>query len=144
MKGLLKIDCIMHRVTDLDAATKFYTEVMGLRVGWTDKEHGMIGLLFPGNNSELVIHTDSSLRNPSYSFSVENVEEFCKTFKERGYMVVENTQYWRTPMETLSRLLIYRNSGELLNSTRVLSPLVPESRGKWYSLPEIDEVNVEL
>lgn len=88
MKGLLKIDCIMHRVTDLDATSKFYTEVMGLRVGWTDKEHEMIGLLFPGNNSELVIHTNPTLQNPSYSFSVENVEEFCKTYKEKGYKVI--------------------------------------------------------
>ena len=88
MKGLLKIDCIMHRVSDLDAATNFYTEVMGLRVGWTDKEHGMVGLLFPGNNSELVIHTDLSLQNPSYSFSVNDVAEFCRKFKEKGYKIV--------------------------------------------------------
>ena len=88
MKGLLKIDCIMHRVTDLDTATKFYTEVMGLRVGWTDEEHGMVGLLLPENNSELVIHTDPTLQNPSYSFSVKNVEEFCRTYKEKGYKIV--------------------------------------------------------
>ena len=88
MKGLLKIDAIMHRVKDLEAATKFYTEVMGLRVGWTDNENKMIGLLFPENNSELVIHTDKTLQNPTYSFSVENVEEFCKTYKEKGHTVV--------------------------------------------------------
>jgi len=61
---------------------------MGLRRTWTDAENRMIGFLFPGNDSELVIHTDAMLERPSYSFSVEGVVDFCDGFRERGYTVL--------------------------------------------------------
>jgi predicted enzyme related to lactoylglutathione lyase len=88
MPGLRKIDSVMMRVTDLDSSARFYEEVMGLKRAWTDNENQMIGFLFPGNNSELVIHTDPGLSSPSYSFSVEDVVEFCRRFREQGYTVL--------------------------------------------------------
>ena len=88
MLGLRKIDSIMMRVTDLDSSARFYEEVMGLRRAWTDRENQMIGFLFPGNNSELVIHTDPGLSSPSYSFSVDDAVEFCRRFREQGYTVL--------------------------------------------------------
>jgi len=88
MPGLRKIDSVMVRVTDLDASARFYEEVMGLKRAWTDTENQMIGFLFPGNDSELVIHTDPKLSSPSYSFSVEDVVEFCERFREQGYTVL--------------------------------------------------------
>ena len=88
MAGLRKIDSIMMRVTDLDSSARFYEEVMGLRRAWTDAENQMVGFLFPGNNSELVIHTNSTLSSPSYSFSVDDVVEFCERFREQGYAVL--------------------------------------------------------
>ena len=88
MPGLRKIDSIMMRVTDLDSSARFYEEAMGLKRAWTDNENQMIGFLFPGNNSELVIHTDPGLSSPSYSFSVEDVVEFCERFREQGYTVL--------------------------------------------------------
>ena len=86
MKGLKKIDAVMHRVGDLDEAIQFYVDVMGLRLGWRDES--MAGMLFPGNDSELVLHTDDSLPNPNISFQVENVEEFVKEYREKGYRVL--------------------------------------------------------
>jgi predicted enzyme related to lactoylglutathione lyase len=88
MAGLRKIDCIMMRVADLASSARFYEEVMGLRRAWTDAENQMVGFLFPGNDSELVIHTGPTQDNPSYSFSVEDVVEFCDRFRERGYKVL--------------------------------------------------------
>lgn len=88
MPGLRKIDSVMLRVTDLDSSARFYEEVMGLRRAWTDAENRMIGFLFPGNDSELVIHTDPAQDSPSYSFSVEDVVDFCDRFRERGYTVL--------------------------------------------------------
>jgi predicted enzyme related to lactoylglutathione lyase len=78
----------MFRVVDLEASASFFEGVMGLRRAWTDTENNMIGFLFPENNSELVIHMDPSLPNPSQSFSVDDVEEFCRSYREKGYKVL--------------------------------------------------------
>jgi len=86
--GLRKIDSIMMRVTDLESSARFYEEVMGLKRAWSDNENRMVGFLFSENNSELVIHTDPGLSNPSYSFSVDDVVEFCEGFREQGYSVL--------------------------------------------------------
>jgi predicted enzyme related to lactoylglutathione lyase len=86
--GLRKIDNVTVRVADLEASARFYEEAMGLRRAWTDPENQMIGFLFPGNDSELVIHMGPAQDNPSYSFSVEDVVEFCERFKGMGYTVL--------------------------------------------------------
>jgi len=86
MTGLKKIDAVMYRVCDLDEAIKFYVDVLGLKLGW--KDESMAGLLFPGNDSELVLHTDDSLPNPNISFQVENVEEFVEEYRGKGYKVL--------------------------------------------------------
>lgn len=88
MQGLLKIDSIMHFVKDLEQSCKLYEEVFKLRKAWEDKERKMIGFLFPDNNSEIVIHSDQTIPNPSYSFSVENVQEFVKEYKKLGYKIL--------------------------------------------------------
>ncbi|MCW4051525.1 MAG: VOC family protein [Candidatus Bathyarchaeota archaeon] len=88
MKGLKKIDAVMHRVDNLEESARFYEEVMGLKVGWTDPENAMIGLLFPGNDTELVLHMDTDLPNPNVSFQVESVEEFISGYKAKGYNIV--------------------------------------------------------
>lgn len=88
MSGLKKIDNVMFKVDDLEKSAEFYEHVMGLKRGWTDVENRMIGLLFPGNDSELVLHVDDSLPNPNVSFQVENVLRFIKEFRKKGYRVV--------------------------------------------------------
>ena len=86
MKGLTKIDAVLHRVGDIDEAIRFYVDVLGLRLGWRDES--MAGLLFPGNDSELVLHIDDSLPNPNISFQVEDVDDFVEEYREKGYNVL--------------------------------------------------------
>ena len=86
MKGLKKIDAVLHRVGDIDEAIRFYVDVLGLRLGWRDES--MAGLLFPGNDSELVLHIDDSLPNPNISFQVEDVDDFVEEYREKGYNVL--------------------------------------------------------
>lgn len=86
MHTLLKIDCIMYFVKDLEKSATFYEE-LGLQRRWTDTTRGMIGFTFPESDSEIVIHTDNSIPNYDFSFLVENVEGFCKEFTEKGYSV---------------------------------------------------------
>ena len=88
MKELRKIDCIMYFVQDLDKAEKFYTEELGLKRVWRDDEYHMIGFVFPESDSEIVIHRDESLRNPDFSFLVDNVEDYCNSFKAKGYKIL--------------------------------------------------------
>jgi predicted enzyme related to lactoylglutathione lyase len=86
MKGLKKIDAVLHRVGDIDEAIRFYVDVLGLRLGW--RGESMAGLLFPGNDSELVLHIDDSLPNPNISFQVEDVDDFVEDYREKGYNVL--------------------------------------------------------
>lgn len=86
MNKLLKIDCILYQVTDLEKSAKFYEE-LGMRRRWTDKERGMIGFTFPNSESEIVIHTNPQIPNYDFCYSVENVGEMCKESAEKGYSV---------------------------------------------------------
>lgn len=86
MSGLKKIDAVLHRVGNLDEAIKFYVEVLGLKLGWRDESKA--GMLFPDNDSELVLHTDENLPNPNVSFQVEKVEAFVEEFRGKGYKVL--------------------------------------------------------
>jgi len=89
MVCLLKIDCIMYYTRDLEKATQFYQEIMGLKKVWADSEREMVGFIFPESDTEIVIHRDSSLPNPSLSFRVENVEDFCREYSQRGYTILK-------------------------------------------------------
>jgi catechol 2,3-dioxygenase-like lactoylglutathione lyase family enzyme len=88
MNKLLKIDSIMYFVHDLDKSEMFYSEVLGLKMVWRDDNYKMIGFVFEGSDSEIVIHNDHEIPNPDFSFLVENVDEYCKAFKEKGYKVL--------------------------------------------------------
>lgn len=79
----------MHLVDDIYEAAKFYETIMGLKRGWTDDENNMIGLLFPGNDTEIVLHMNKYLPNPNVSFQVENVMVFVEKYKAKGYKVME-------------------------------------------------------
>ncbi|MDD4990182.1 MAG: VOC family protein [Candidatus Pacebacteria bacterium] len=90
MAKLLKIDNIMFYVKDLEKAAKFYEENFGLIRAWSDDENKMIGFVFEQSDSEIVIHSNPEIPNPDFSFLVENVEDFCKTYEASGGRVVEN------------------------------------------------------
>ncbi|MDQ1279637.1 MAG: hypothetical protein QG670_899 [Thermoproteota archaeon] len=89
MSTLRKIDCIEFYVSNLEEAEAFYSSVLGLRKVWTDNAHGMIGFVCKENDSEIVIHTDSTRTKPSFCFSVEDVEKFCDEYQKLGYKIVK-------------------------------------------------------
>ena len=86
--GLKKIDAVLLRVSDLEKTADFYVNVLGLRRGWTDTENQMIGLLFPGNDTELVLHKNESLPDPNVSYQVDDVLEFIEQYKSKGFKVL--------------------------------------------------------
>ncbi len=61
---LRKIDCIMIRVRDVQAAAAYYAKVFGLRPQWSGDDS--VGLVFPETDSEIVLHA-----NPNIPSSVE-------------------------------------------------------------------------
>ena len=87
--ALRKVDAVMHLVDDIYEAAEFYEKVMGLKRGWTDDKNKMIGMLFPGNDTEIVLHMNKYLPNPNVSFQVEDVMEFVEKYKAKGYKVLE-------------------------------------------------------
>jgi predicted enzyme related to lactoylglutathione lyase len=87
--GVRKVDAVMHLVDDIYNADDFYENVMGLRRGWTDDENKMIGMLFPDNDTELVLHMNKNLPNPNVSFQVEDVMAYVEEYKSKGYRVLE-------------------------------------------------------
>ena len=56
---LRKIDCIMIRVEDVEAAAAYYAKIFGLHPRWSGD--GSIGLLFPETDAEIVLHRDPNI-----------------------------------------------------------------------------------
>ena len=56
---LRKIDCVMIRVDDIEAAATYYAEVFGLRPQWSGDDS--IGLVFPESDAEIVLHNDPNM-----------------------------------------------------------------------------------
>lgn len=81
---LLKIDNIMYRVKDLEAGERFYTEILGLKKVWEDKERKMIGFQLDQSDAEIVIHNNPDLSDFEFSYLVKNVEEFIEEREGQG------------------------------------------------------------
>lgn len=56
---LRKIDCVMIRVEDPQAAALYYSDVLGLRRIWQDETS--VGLGFPETDAEVVLHCNSEI-----------------------------------------------------------------------------------
>ncbi len=56
---LKKIDCVMIRVADLEAAAAYYAGVFGLKPLWRDATS--VGLGFPETDAEIVLHTKTDI-----------------------------------------------------------------------------------
>ncbi len=82
-----KIDNIMFRVKNLNKSLEFYQKVLGLKKVWEDKKNNMVGFQCAGNDSEIVIHKNKDIPNPDFSFLVDDVEEFVKDCKKKGYKI---------------------------------------------------------
>jgi predicted enzyme related to lactoylglutathione lyase len=83
---LKKIDCVMIRVDDLEAATAYYSEVFGLRPLWRDELS--VGMGFPETDAEIVLHRNPDLPNPEVHYLVDNVGEAVRLFQEKGCQVL--------------------------------------------------------
>lgn len=81
---LLKIDNIMYRVKNLERGERFYTEILGLKKVWEDKERKTIGFQLAQSDAEIVIHNDPNMPDFDFSYLVENVEEFIKEREGQG------------------------------------------------------------
>jgi lactoylglutathione lyase len=56
---LRKIDCIMIRVNEVQAAARYYAKVFGLHPQWSADDS--VGLLFPETDAEVVFHCDPNI-----------------------------------------------------------------------------------
>jgi lactoylglutathione lyase len=56
---LRKIDCIMIRVGDVEAAATYYAKVFGLHPQWSGDN--AVGLVFPEIDAEIVLHNDPTI-----------------------------------------------------------------------------------
>lgn len=84
---LLRIDCVMFRVDDVDSALAFYSDVMGLVPRW--REGNMAGLDFPRTpGTELVVHSDPNIPAVDVNYEVEDVAAAVPILVEAGCRVV--------------------------------------------------------
>jgi len=56
---LKKIDCVMIRVPDVQAAMTYYADVFGLRPNWWSERSA--GLVFPESDAEIVVHCEPDI-----------------------------------------------------------------------------------
>jgi lactoylglutathione lyase len=79
-----KLDNLLLRVTDLDAAISFYRDLLGHRVLWRSDE--AVGFALPDTDAELVTHLNIG---PETDVIVENVDEAFAFFLSAGGEAVE-------------------------------------------------------
>jgi predicted enzyme related to lactoylglutathione lyase len=80
---LRKVDCVMLRVGDLDAALAFYGEGLGHRLIWRTAEAA--GLAMAQSEAELVLHTK---HGPEVDLLVDDVPAAVGRFVAAGGRVV--------------------------------------------------------
>jgi lactoylglutathione lyase len=84
---LRKIDCVMIRVDDLEAAVAYYTSVFGLRPVWQDDVS--VGLAFPETDAEVVLHHDQGIPSRvEVYYLVDDVVSAVRVFEEQGCRVL--------------------------------------------------------
>ena len=62
--------------------------MLGLWRLWHDEAVGQIGLVFAESDAEIVIHNDSNIPNPDFSFLDDDLRAFCEDYRRQGYAVV--------------------------------------------------------
>ena len=84
---LKKIDCVMIRVDDLEAATKYYAEVFSLRPIWQDEIS--VGLGFPETDAEIVLHCNPEIPSTiEVHYLVEDVARAVRVLESEGCRIV--------------------------------------------------------
>jgi lactoylglutathione lyase len=80
---LRKIDCIMIRVDDVEAAADYYAKVFGLHPQWSGDDS--IGLVFPETDAEIVLHRDLDLPSSvEVHYLVDDVVAAVAYYEEQG------------------------------------------------------------
>ncbi len=90
---LKRVDCVMFRVADVDAALAFYRDVMGLEPLWREPDGGMAGLAFPetataGSRTELVLHNKPHIPPLDVNYTVEDVPAAVAELVAAGCRVI--------------------------------------------------------
>jgi lactoylglutathione lyase len=84
---LKKIDCVMIRVEDLEAAAVYYSDVFGLRRIWQDETS--VGLGFPETDAEVVLHRNPEIPSPvDVHYLVDDVVYSVQVLRENGCRVL--------------------------------------------------------
>ena len=84
---LRKIDCIMIRVDDVEAAARYYAEVFGLQPLWSGD--GSIGLVFRESDAEIVLHNDPAIPSPvEVYYVVDDVIAAVSHYTAQGCQVL--------------------------------------------------------
>ncbi len=80
---LKKIDCIMIRVDDVEAAADYYTRVFGLHPQWSGDDS--IGLVFSDTDAEIVLHRNLDLPSSvEVHYLVDDVVTAVAHYEEQG------------------------------------------------------------
>ncbi len=84
---LRKIDCVMVRVEDFEAAAAYYVEVFGLHPQWSGDDS--IGLVFPESDAEIVLHRDPDIPSSvEVHYLVDDVVAAVEQYVARGCHVL--------------------------------------------------------
>lgn len=84
---LRKIDCIMIRVDDVQAAARYYAQVFGLRPQWSGDD--AIGLVFPESDAEIVLHNYPDMPSSvEVHYLVDDVVAAVNHYKTEGCQVL--------------------------------------------------------
>lgn len=84
---LKKIDCVMIRVEDPEAAAVYYSDVFGLRRIWQDEIS--VGLGFPEQDAEVVLHRNPHVPSPvDVYYLVDDVVLSVRALRENGCKVL--------------------------------------------------------
>lgn len=84
---LRKIDCVMIRVDDVQAAAEYYARVFGLQPRWSGDD--AIGLVFPESDAEIVLHNDPGIPSSvEVHYLVDDVVEAAAACAAQGCQVL--------------------------------------------------------
>jgi predicted enzyme related to lactoylglutathione lyase len=82
---LRKIDCVMIRVNDVEAATAYYARVFKLVPSWHDDDDGSVGLRFPETDAEIVLHRNQRIPGRvEVHYLVDDVPTAVNTLEREG------------------------------------------------------------
>ena len=85
---LKKIDCIMHFTKNMNAAEKYYTGILGLKVLWRDEKANMTGIGMDETDAEIVLHNDENIPQDNVHYLVDDVDVFCEEYKSAGQKII--------------------------------------------------------